>query len=205
MFIVHYQSMNNKMFCACKNRYRGVQTVYANESLKSKLKVDIRVCKIILWPWTRAVRILPADPTQIQLSVRISPQLCIKFRKACVGLLPSTLWRREPKTLPVFLSSQHFVPLANVTALKGAEKTREIYTVNHFCAETAEEGLVLAGKHRRLCAVAAKKTNLHVSPALCIHCSSAVIRLPPPWLVLEEVPRRLWSLMLYLTGQNQTL
>lgn len=104
------------------------------------------------------MRILPADPAQIQLSVRISPQFCIKFTKACVGSLPNTLWCREPKFLPVFLSSQHFVPLANVTALKGAEKTREIYTVNpFFCAETAEEGLALAGKHRRLCAVAAKK------------------------------------------------
>lgn len=138
-----------------QNRYCGVQTVH--ESIKSKLKVHKRVCKIIVWPWTRAVRILPADPTQIQLSVRISPQFCIKFTKACVGSLPSTLWCREPKFLPVFLSSQHFVPLANVIAFKGAEKTREIYTVNHFCAETAEEGLSLAGKHRRLCAIAAKK------------------------------------------------
>ena len=57
----------------------------------------------------------------------------------------------------MFLGSQHFVPLTNVTAFKGAEQTREIYTVNHFCAETAEEGLSLAGKHRRLCAVVAKK------------------------------------------------
>lgn len=40
-----------------------------------------------------------------------------------------------------FLGSQHFVPLANVTAFKGAEETQVIYTVNHFCAETAEEGL----------------------------------------------------------------
>ena len=92
-------------------------------------------------------------------------QFCIKFTKACVGSLPSTLRCGESQNSCLcFLSSQHFVPLANVTAFKGVEKTREIYTVNHFCAETAEEGLSLACKHRRLCAAAAKKRLIYMCP-----------------------------------------
>lgn len=66
-------------------------------------------------------------------------------------------WAENGAKIPAsVLSSQHFVSLTNVTAFKGAEQLKEIYTVNHFCAETTEEGLSGADKHRRLCAVAAK-------------------------------------------------
>lgn len=66
------------------------------------------------------------------------------------------MWCRESKFLPVFLSSQHFVPLANVITFKGVEKTREIYT-ELYCAKTTKEGLFIAGKHRRYCAAATRK------------------------------------------------
>lgn len=104
-----------------------------------------------------------------------------------------------------FLSSQHFVPLANVTAFKGAEKTREIYTVNHFCAETAEEGLSLAGKHRRLCAVAAKKLIYMCPPHSVFTAPPLSLGFHPRGLSWMKGPRRLCSLMLYLTGPNWTL
>lgn len=100
-----------------------------------------------------------------------------------------------------FLNSQHFVPLANVTAFKGAEKTREIYTVNHFCAETAEEGLSLAGKHRRLCAAVAKKLICMCPPHSLFSSQPLSLSLHPhdlSWRRCQEDP-------VYPTGGNWTL
>lgn len=141
------------------------------------------------------------DPSQVSGFLL---QFCIKFTKACVGLLPSTLRCGESQNSCLcFLSSQHFVPLANVTAFKGVEKTREIYTVNHFCAETAEEGLSLACKHRRLCAAAAKKKLIYMCPPHSVFTALPLsLGFHPRDLSWRRCQRRLWSLMLYPTGRN---